>query len=177
MNPSFPVASRLALACTLASVLVSAPARAQTAETPAPAPTDAPVEQAAPQVAPALTPEAPAKPDPAVKQDAEALVLGAPTPATRPLFALGSETYFIAPVLSIAGGIQLEDLQVNPNPEKESRVTTVALARFGAEGRLGPYVTFRSEFERNIRSHGSGIWEGTASMSVRDQVLRLQRWG
>ncbi|HYO54499.1 hypothetical protein [Archangium sp.] len=177
MNPSFPAASRLALACTLASALVSAPARAQAAETPAPAPSDAPVAQAAPQAAPALAPEAPARPDPAVKQDAEALVLGAPTPATRPLFALGSETYFITPVLSIAGGIQLEDLQVNPNPEKESRITTVALARFGAEGRLGPYVTFRSEFERNIRSHGSGIWEGTASMSVRDQVLRLQRWG
>lgn len=176
MNPSFS-ASRVALVCTLASALVSAPARAQTSEAPAPAPTDAPVAQAAPPAAPALTPEAPALPDPEAKQDPEALVLGAPTPATRPLFALGSDTYFISPVLAIAGGLQSENLLVNPNPEKESRITTVALARFGAEGRLGPYVTFRSEFERNIRAHGSGIWEGTASMSVRDQVLRLQRWG
>lgn len=173
MTPSFPTASRVALVCTLASALLSAPAGAQTSEAAAPAPGDAPVAQAAP----ALTPAAPARPDAEAKQDPEALVLGAPTPATRPLFALGSDTYFISPVLSIAGGIQSENLLINPNPEKESRVTTVALARFGAEGRLGPYVTFRSEFERNIRSHGSGIWEGTASMSVRDQVLRLQRWG
>ncbi|MFY0528614.1 hypothetical protein ACN28I_37445 [Archangium gephyra] len=173
MTPSFPTASRVALVCTLASALLSAPAGAQTTEAAAPAPGDAPVAQAAP----ALTPQAPAKPDAEAKQDPEALVLGAPTPATRPLFALGSDTYFISPVLSIAGGIHSENLLVNPNPERESRITTVALARFGAEGRLGPYVTFRSEFERNIRSHGSGIWEGTASMSVRDQVLRLQRWG
>lgn len=173
MTPSFPTASRVALVCTLASALLSAPAGAQTSEAAAPAPVDAPVAQAAP----ALTPAAPARPDAEAKQDPEALVLGAPTPATRPLFALGSDTYFISPVLSIAGGLQSENLLINPNPEKESRITTVALARFGAEGRLGPYVTFRSEFERNIRSHGSGIWEGTASMSVRDQVLRLQRWG
>jgi hypothetical protein len=176
MNPSFPTASRVALVCTLASALVSAPARAQGAEVPAAAPTDAPAAQAVP-AAPVLTPAAPARPDPAEKQDPEALVLGVPTPATRPLFALGGETYFISPVLSIAGGLHSENLLVNPNPDRESRITTLAIARFGAEGRLGPYVTFRSEFERNIRNHGSGIWEGTASMSVRDQVLRLQRWG
>jgi hypothetical protein len=173
MISSFPTASRVALVCTLASALLSAPARAETSEAAAPAQGDAPVAQAAP----ALTPAAPARPDIEAKQNPEALVLGAPTPATRPLFALGGDTYFISPVLAIVGGLQSENLLINPNPEKESRVTTVALARFGAEGRLGPYVTFRSEFERNIRSHGSGIWEGTASMSVRDQVLRLQRWG
>jgi hypothetical protein len=56
-------------------------------------------------------------------------------------------------------------------------VTTLALTRFGVEGKLGPYVSFRSEFERNLRAHGSGVWEGTASFSARDQYLRLQRWG
>jgi hypothetical protein len=165
MNPSFPVASRLALVCTLASALVSAPALAQT--------TEAPATEAAPQTPPA----APVKPQVAAKQDPEALVVGAPAPESKPVFGLGSERYFINPVLSIAGGLQSENLLVNPNPQKEGRVTTVAIARFGFEGRLGQYVTFRSEFERNIRNHGSGIWEGTASMSVRDQVLRLQRWG
>jgi hypothetical protein len=165
MNPSFPAASRLALACTLASALVSAPALAQTPEAPA--------TEAAPQTPPA----APVKPQVAAKQDPEALVVGAPAPESKPVFGLGSERYFINPVLSIAGGLQSENLLVNPNPQKEGRITTVAIARFGFEGRLGQYVTFRSEFERNIRNHGSGIWEGTASMSVRDQVLRLQRWG
>jgi hypothetical protein len=165
MNPSFPAASRLALACMLASALVSAPALAQTPEAPA--------TEAAPQTPPA----APVKPEVGVKQAPEALVVGAPAPESKPVFGLGSERYFINPVLSIAGGLQSENLLVNPNPQKEGRVTTVAIARFGFEGRLGQYVTFRSEFERNIRNHGSGIWEGTASMSVRDQVLRLQRWG
>ncbi|HEX8822521.1 MAG TPA: hypothetical protein VF794_21525 [Archangium sp.] len=165
MNPSFPAASRVALVCTLASALLVAPAQAQTSEAPA---SEAPIATPSPAAA---VPAAPSR------QDTEALVVSAPTPATRPMFAFGNETYFINPVLAIAGGLHSENLLVNPNPNKESRITTVAIGRFGVEGRLGPYVTFRSEFERNIRSHGSGIWEGTASMSVRDQVLRLQRWG
>lgn len=156
MKPSFPYASRLAVACALASALAAAPARAQVPEA-------------------ANSPSTP--PEPASKRDPEALVVSEPAPTTRPLFAFGSETYFINPVLAIAGGLHSENLLVNPNPGKESRITTLAMARFGVEGRLGPYITFRSEFERNIRNHGSGIWEGTASMSVRDQVLRLQRWG
>jgi len=167
MTPSFPAAARVAVVCSLASTLVSAPVRAQDTEAPASVPAPAPVE----------TPAAPAKPSAATSQDPDALVLATPPPATRPLFALGSETYFISPVLSIAGGFQSEHLLANPLPEKEGRLTTVAISRFGAQGRLGPYVTFHSEFERNLRSHGSGIWEGTASLSVRDQVLRLQRWG
>jgi hypothetical protein len=164
MTPSFPAAARVAVACFLASVLGSAPVLAQEPTPPTP-PT------------PPETPAAPAKPDAAVSQDPDALVLATPPPATRPLFALGGETYFISPVLSIAGGFQSEHLLVNPSPQKEGRLTTVAISRFGAQGRLGPYVTFHSEFERNLRAHGSGIWEGTASLSVRDQMLRLQRWG
>jgi hypothetical protein len=165
MNPLSPAVPRLVLACTLASALVAAPVLAQTSEA------------AAPQAPEAPAPVAPATPELPDKQDPEALVVSAPVPATRPLFAFGNDTYFINPVLAIAGGLHSENLLINPNPDKESRVTTLAMTRFGVEGRLGPYVTFRSEFERNIRSHGSGIWEGTASMSVRDQLLRLQRWG
>jgi hypothetical protein len=171
MNPLFPATHRLVLACVLASALVAAPVLAQTAESEASAP-QAP--EAPAQAAPATPPSPPELPN---KQEPEALVLSEPAPATRPLFAFGNETYFINPVLAIAGGIHSENLLVNPNPGREGRITTLAMARFGVEGRLGPYVTFRSEFERNIRSHGSGIWEGTASLSVRDQVLRLQRWG
>lgn len=166
MNALFPAASRLALVCALGSGLV--PARSQAQETPPPA--------SAPASTPA--PTAPvAKPDPTVSQDAEALVVAPPAPSTKPLFALGSETYFISPVLSLAGGFHSEQLLVNPSPGKEGRLTTVAISRFGVEGRLGPYVTFRTEFERNLRAHGSGIWEGTASLSSRDQIIRLQRWG
>jgi hypothetical protein len=169
MNPLFPSASRVALACSLVSSLVAAPVLAQGTEVAAPQAPETPAQTAAET--------SPAKRELPNRQDPEALVVSEPAPATRPLFALGSETYFINPVLAIAGGLHSENLLANPNRNKEGRITTLALARFGAEGRLGPYVTFRSEFERNIRSHGSGIWEGTASMSVRDQVIRLQRWG
>jgi hypothetical protein len=173
MNPKLSAASCLTLACTLASALVAAPALAQSSDAPVAA-----TPESAPPAAPAAAPAAaPVKPDAESKQDAEALVVSAPAPESKPVFGLGSERYFINPIIAIAGGIQSENLLINPNPQKEGRITTVALARFGFEGRLGQYVTFRSEFERNIRSHGSGIWEGTASMSVRDQVLRLQRWG
>lgn len=169
MNPLFPPAPRLALTCSLASALLAAPVLAQSAEATAAQAPEAPA-----QATPATPPAPPELP---TKQSAEALVLSEPVAATRPLFAFGSETYFINPVLAIVGGVHSENLLVNPNPQKEGRITTLALARFGVEGRLGPYVTFRSEFERNIRNHGSGIWEGTASMSVRDQIIRLQRWG
>ncbi len=168
MSSSLPVASRLSLACALALQLAASPALAQTAETaPPPAPPPAPQAPATP----------PTPPTPPSEQEPEALLVAEPPPATKPLFALGNDTYFIKPILALAGGFHSENLLVNPTPDKESRLTTLAIARFGFEGRLGEYVTFRSEFERNIRAHGSGVWEGTASFSVRDQVLRLQRWG
>ncbi len=158
MNP-VPGVSRALGACVL---LALAPAGAR-----AESPTEAAPNEAAPAVD--GREEGPA--------GAEELVLREPVPASRPTFAFGNDSYFVAPVLALAGGVVGEQLLVNPNPNKESRLTTAALTRFGFEGRLGPWVTFRSEFERNIRAHGSGVWEGTASMSVRDQFLRLQRWG
>ncbi|MBZ4417370.1 hypothetical protein [Myxococcus sp. RHSTA-1-4] len=100
-----------------------------------------------------------------------------PPPVVRPRIAVGNETFYVKPLLALAGGIHVENLIQTLNRSRESRATTLALTRFGFEGRLGEYVSFRSEFERNIRAHGSGVWEGTASFSVRDQVIRLQRWG
>ncbi|WIG97371.1 hypothetical protein [Myxococcus sp. SDU36] len=99
-----------------------------------------------------------------------------PPPVIRPRIAVGNETFYVKPVLAIAGGVHVENLIQTLNRNRESRATTLALTRFGFEGRLGSYVSFRSEFERNIKAHGSGVWEGTASLSVRDQVIRLQRW-
>lgn len=100
-----------------------------------------------------------------------------PPPLVRPRLAVGDETFYVKPILAIAGGLHVENLIQTLNKNRESRATTLALTRFGVEGKLGPYVSFRSEFERNIRAHGSGVWEGTASFSVRDQIIRLQRWG
>ncbi|MCI0570441.1 MAG: hypothetical protein L0Y66_06795 [Myxococcaceae bacterium] len=161
MKP-FPAGPRAALACALLTLAPTAPL----AQEASPA-----AEPAAPPVA--ATPSAPER----AAASSEALVVREPVAATKPVFALGNDSYFVSPILALAGGVAAESLLLSPNPNRESRATTMAITRFGFEGRLGPWVTFRSEFERNIRAHGSGIWEGTASMSVRDQVVRLQRWG
>lgn len=128
-------------------------------------------------LSPALSQQQPSAPLPAREPGEE-------NAAARPLLSFGNDVYFVKPILAMAGGIQAEfildslnrDMQTNAI-NKEDRVTAVALTRFGLEGRLGRYVSFRSEFERNLGAHGSGVWEGTASFSSRDQFLRLQRWG
>ena len=166
--------------------LWTAPAWAQAVEQ---SPATTPPEPAASMeatAAPAGSPEAvtegsrPASqvsPQPEVRAGSSELLTPAPPPPARPRIALGDDTFYIKPILAIAGGLHVENLIQTLNRNRESRATTLALTRFGFEGKLGEYVSFRSEFERNIRAHGSGIWEGTASLSVRDQVLRLSRWG
>lgn len=179
----FPfTASLCALALgTVPAAWAQAPAPAATEAAPAAPTADAPQAPAASE-APAPVPAAP----PAQEEKAPTaeemagtseVVESRPPPVVRPSIAVGNETFYVKPVLALAGGIHVENLIQTLNRNRESRATTVALTRFGLEGRLGQYVSFRSEFERNIRAHGSGVWEGTASFSVRDQVIRLQRWG
>ncbi len=149
------------------------------AQAPEASPEAAPAAEAAPAPAPAPAPvaEETAKPPTAEEMAGTSEVVDArPPPVQRPRIALGNETFYVKPILALAGGLHVENLIQTLNRNRESRATTLALTRFGFEGRLGEYVSFRSEFERNIRAHGSGVWEGTASFSVRDQVVRLQRW-
>ncbi|WP_224368661.1 hypothetical protein [Hyalangium versicolor] len=120
------------------------------------------------------TPEA--KSEPGAGAGKSELLTPPALPAARPSLAFGNDTFYVKPILALAGGVHVERLIQTLNKNRESRTTTLALTRFGFEGKLGSYVSFRSEFERNIRAHGSGVWEGTASFSVRDQYLRLQRW-
>ena len=154
-------------------------ATAAWAQAPEAAP-QAPQEAApAPQAAPAPAPAAEQPPAPPTAEEmagTSEVVDARPPPVQRPRIALGNEAFYVKPILALAGGIHVENLIQTLNRNRESRATTLALTRFGFEGRLGEYVSFRSEFERNIRAHGSGVWEGTASFSVRDQVIRLQRW-
>lgn len=167
----------LATACAL--TLLGVPALAQDlppSDAAAAAPAPAATATAAP--APAITVAAqPATPPTADTRTKAALDGAPPNRVEGPRFAIGTADYYFKPILAIAGGIHAENLIQTLNPNKESRTTTVAMTRFGGEGKLGPWVSFRSEFERNLRAHGSGVWEGTASLSVRDQWLRLSRWG
>jgi hypothetical protein len=163
------------LSVFLAVSLWTAPAWAQTAAStpPSGAVAPAPEGSAAPEAAGQPKTEVPAAGAGAGKS--ELLTPPALSP-TKPRLAFGDDTFYIKPILAIAAGLDGENLIQTLNKNRESRLVTVALTRFGLEGKLGTYVSFRSEFERNIRAHGSGVWEGTASFSVRDQYLRLQRW-
>ncbi|QSQ26102.1 hypothetical protein JY651_14740 [Pyxidicoccus parkwayensis] len=185
----FPITATLcALALgTVPAAWAQSPAPAATESAPAAPASDAP--QQTPVAAPAAA-EAPAdkaaqadKPKEEDKPSTPEEMAGTsevidttPPPVVRPKIAIGNEAFYVKPLLALAGGIHVENLIQTLNRNRESRATTVALTRFGFEGRLGQYVSFKSEFERNIRAHGSGVWEGTASFSVRDQVIRLQRW-
>jgi hypothetical protein len=143
--------------------------------TATPSGAEAPAGDAAAPMDPSR-PAAQVSPQPEVRAGSSELLTPEPPPPTRPRLALGDDAFYIKPLLAMAGGLHVENLIQTLNRNRESRATTLALTRFGFEGKLGPYVSFRSEFERNIRAHGSGVWEGTASFSVRDQVVRLQRW-
>ena len=91
---------------------------------------------------------------------------------------------FIKPV------IQLSAMLVGYLPHSDTtdglaaRVSTLALARFGLEGQLFGFLTFRSVFERNFGFSlarngpvGTSVWEGTASLQARENYLRLSKWG
>lgn len=81
----------------------------------------------------------------------------------------------VEPYAAIVGGLQVETLQTRPGDDRQDRAVTIALSRFGVRGRLGHGVTFESEFEANAGPHGTSAWEGQAALSVRNQLVRLDR--
>ncbi|MAQ17169.1 MAG: hypothetical protein CMN30_20545 [Sandaracinus sp.] len=156
---------------------------------PAPAPVAAPPPAPAPapsRVEPVAAPYEDPSEDPDVSGDAAAertLSTTAEAPPTS--FAIWSDgESFIKPVL------QMSALMVGYVPHSDttdtlaSRVSTLALARFGFEGRLFGFLTFRSVFERNMGYSlarngpvGTSVWEGTASLQARENYLRIDKWG
>ncbi|MEM1416536.1 MAG: hypothetical protein AAGH15_16615 [Myxococcota bacterium] len=93
---------------------------------------------------------------------------------------------FIKPVIQLSTAV-VSFFPNNQTSEEvvRARTSTLALARFGFEGQLFEYLTFRTLFERNVGftlSRGAGpigtsIWEGTASIQARENYIRLSRWG
>lgn len=81
----------------------------------------------------------------------------------------------IEPFAAIVGGFEVETLQTRPGDEREDRGVTIALSRFGIHANLGHGITAESEFEANAGPHGTSAWEGQAALSVRNQLVRLER--
>jgi len=83
-----------------------------------------------------------------------------------------------APDARRVGGFHYEDIQNRDEAdERQDRLTTVALTRFGFQGFIGPHVSVLSELELNAGPHGTSVWEGQAALQIRNQLLRIDYEG
>jgi hypothetical protein len=87
-----------------------------------------------------------------------------------------AEGTVIEPFATVVGGLEVETVQSErPDDNREGRSVTLALSRFGLRADLGGGVSIESEFEANAGPHGTSAWEGQAALSVRNQLVRLER--
>lgn len=78
------------------------------------------------------------------------------------------------PYATLVGGFHFEDVQNrDEGDERQDRVTTVALTRFGFQGFVSRHVSILSELELNAGPHGTSVWEGQAALQVRNQLVRI----
>ena len=92
---------------------------------------------------------------------------------------------FFKPVLQMSAALVGYAPKLSSEDDKLSgRTSTLLLARFGVEGRITDWISFRSVFERNVGYSlarngpvGTSVWEGTASLQARENYIRLDRWG
>jgi len=93
------------------------------------------------------------------------------TPADAPADAQP----WIRPFVAVVGGLEIETLVNRPGDNREGRAVTVALSRFGMRAGVAKGIYIESEFEANAGPHGSSAWEGQAALSVRNQLVRIER--
>lgn len=87
---------------------------------------------------------------------------------------------WIEPYGAIAGGMRMESLNQPPDADRGTQNPTVAVSRLGFRGGVGDHITFASEFEASLGGplgYGSSVWEGQASIAIRDQFVRYSRSG
>ncbi len=94
-------------------------------------------------------------------------------PGTDPLVTDGKP--WIRPFAAVVGGLEIEALVNRPGDQREGRAVTLALSRFGLRAGVAPGIYLESEFEANAGPHGASAWEGQAAMSVRNQLVRVER--
>lgn len=92
---------------------------------------------------------------------------------------------FIKPIIQISSSVVAYAPESETNDQLVGlRGGTLLLSRFGFEGQLYDWISFRTLIERNIGFSftrggpiGTGIWEGTGSFQPRENFVRLSRWG
>jgi hypothetical protein len=148
---------------------------------PADAPKDAKAKLA-PEDEPASAPPAPPPPPPsttpsAPEPDASPLVAGAPVSEDEASIEGGK--LFVHPYLLLAGGLKFDNVIERPGEVKNDRISTFALGRLGVKARWLDFVSAESEFMASggVSLHGTSAYEGQAAMQVRQQVIRLTKYG
>ena len=83
--------------------------------------------------------------------------------------------YELSPFVSLVGGVKADSPIYGPKEDKQPRISTIMLARFGFRARYGEWLTVDSEFMANGGPflHGTSAYEGQAALQVRQQLLRL----
>jgi hypothetical protein len=85
------------------------------------------------------------------------------------------DDYEVHPFLSVVGGAKGDSPIYGPKEDRQPRVSTIMLARFGLRARYGDWLTVDSEIMANGGPflHGTSAYEGQAALQVRQQVLRV----
>lgn len=188
-----------ACACLLSSVAASAQDAPAPETTPAPAaapvappaatPDNQPPANALPTGARAEPPTVPPAPPPTPPETPKTVRATPATPkapdapaaqaeeAKGPVLELADGSARIAPFATLVGGLHVDNpfraTDGSIDEDRATRLTTVALTRFGAMASIGDIVSIESEMELNAGPHGTSVWEGQAALQVRNQLVRL----
>lgn len=158
------------LAATVGICLVL-PASALAAPAGTKAKTQSETTQPSSEESEAPKPELP-KPEPSRP---ESLATGAPPdPSDVPS---GAAKLAIRPYVLMSGGVKYDTVYDLPEEDKQNRVSTFALARFGLKATFSDWVYVESELMASggIGLHGASAYEGQAALQVRQQMIRLGR--
>lgn len=149
----------------------------------------APTEPLPPPSSSAETPETPKATAPADGDSADeatpkehpegstSLAVGAPAAADEA--SLDGGKLRIHPYLLVTGGLKADFVKNKPGEEKNDRISTFALGRIGLRARWLDFVYAESEFMASggVGLHGTSAYEGQAAMQVRQQLVRLTKYG
>ena len=106
----------------------------------------------------------------------EVMVIGAPTDdeASPEGGKLQVHPYFL-----VSGGVKADAVQARPGEVKNDRIATFALGRIGVKARWLDFISAESEFMASggVGLRGTSAYEGQAAMQVRQQIIRLTKWG
>ena len=90
---------------------------------------------------------------------------------------------YVKPIIWVSTGL----LGYFPSREGATfsdRAATMLVSRFGFEGALNSWASFKVEFQRDLGfsisssgPQGTGVYEGTASLQARENYINLHRWG